>query len=125
MSSQPQGADASSPRAVSRQASGRRWKSSCRAFYRRSTSRAATRSVPVANPHIVRCGPALTGLGERLEAHQERRPLGAAVFGELDRLAPVAVTEANDGVLALLRELKDRVRVDPLGRAFTKPPAHA
>ena len=59
-------------------------------------------SVPVADPDIVRRRPALPCFDILLQAHEERRPLGAAVFGELHRLAPVLVGEADDGVVALL-----------------------
>ena len=80
--------------------------------------------VPVADLDVARRGPALAGLDEVLEAQKERGPLGAAVRGELDRLAPAAVAEVHDAVLALLRELELDVGADPFVRTRRAAPVH-
>src|SRR4051794_13191361 len=81
-------------------------------------------SVPVADLHVPRCGRALPCLHQRLQAHQERAPLGAAVVHELHRLAPAGVREQHDRVVAVLPELPVDRRADPLRRPVHHLPGH-
>ena len=53
--------------------------------------------MPHADPDVVGRGLAVTCLDEVFETQHERCPLRAAMFGELDRLAPVPVTEFPPG----------------------------
>src|SRR5215208_8229478 len=72
-------------------------------------------SVPVADLYVVGGRGALAGLDEGLQAHQEDRPLGAAVVHELHRLLPALVLEQDDGVVALLFEIETDLGPDPFG----------
>src|SRR5262245_34067170 len=58
----------------------------------------AQRLVPVADPDVVRSRGASTSLSVRLETHQERRPLGAAVVHELHSLLPALMRKEHDRV---------------------------
>src|SRR6185437_3179390 len=80
--------------------------------------------VPVADLDIVRRGLALAGLEQPLQAHQEGRPLRAAVVHELHRLAPALVPEQHDRVAVLVLEVEADPRADPLGRPFDDLPEH-
>src|SRR5258705_114300 len=77
------------------------------------TSLTSRSSVPVADPDVVRAGLAFPGLHQRLQTHQENRPLGAAVVHELRWLLPVLVLEEDDGEVAFLPEVETDLRSDP------------
>ncbi len=82
---------------------------------------ASVLSVPVADLHVVRAGLAFTRLAERLQAHEEGRPLGAAVVHELRRFPPALVLEQHDGEVVFLLELEADFRADPLGGPLDHP----
>src|SRR3954462_11719611 len=82
-------------------------------------------SVPVADLDVARLGVAGAGLEERLQAHQEDRPLGAAVVHELAGLLPADVAEQDDGEVVVLLDLPVHRRPDPLGRAVDNSPYDA
>src|SRR5262249_26342701 len=82
-------------------------------------------SVPVADAHIVRARLALAGFTERLEAHEEDRPLAAAVVHELHGLFPAFVPEENHGEVVFLLEIEADLRADPLLGAVFDLPHHA
>jgi hypothetical protein len=81
--------------------------------------------VPVVDPNIVWAGRTFPGLDKRLEAHQKRRPFGAAVVHELHRLSPALVFEENDGIVTFLLEIETDGRTDPFFRSFDDFPKYA
>src|SRR5262245_15320831 len=83
------------------------------------------RSVPVADPGVVRVRLALARLAERFQAHQEDRPLGAAVVHELHGLLPALVPEQHDGEIVFPLEFEVDLGADPLGGAVHYLPHHA
>ena len=66
--------------------------------------------MPVADLDVARLGVAGAGLEKRLQAHQERRPLGAAVVHEVARLLPALVVEADDREVVLRRKIEADLR---------------
>src|SRR4051812_45230416 len=52
-------------------------------------------SMPVADLHVIGAGRSFAGLDQRLQAHQEDRPLRAAVVHELHRFPPTGVLEED------------------------------
>src|SRR5262249_49084511 len=66
-------------------------------------------SVPVVDLEVVGRRLAFSGLGQRPEAQEERCPLHAAMGCEFHRFVPVAVTEQQDGVLALSGKVEGHV----------------
>jgi hypothetical protein len=81
-------------------------------------------SVPVVDLEVVGGRLAFAGLHEIPEAQEEDRPLHAAVGRELDGLAPVAVTEQDGRLLAVVGEGERHVGADPLLRPSLDAPAH-
>src|SRR5262249_6105318 len=80
--------------------------------------------VPIADPKVLGRGPACASFNKVSETQQERRPLRAAVGGELDRLTPVLLTEENDGVVAVLAQVEYQVSADPFRGSRGNAPAH-
>src|SRR5690606_9540012 len=82
-------------------------------------------SVPIADLRIVRARLTLAGLTKRFQAHQEDRPLGAAVVHELHGLLPSFVLEEHDREIALLLEIEADSSADPFVRTVDDLPRHA
>src|SRR5690606_6470227 len=82
-------------------------------------------SVPVPDLDVVRTWPTFPGLAQRLQAHQESRPLGAAVIHELDGLLPSLVLEEHDREIPRLLEIETNPRTDPLDRPVDNLPYDA
>src|SRR4029079_6544398 len=80
---------------------------------------------PARDVDVVRVGRPLPALEQRLHAHEERRPFGAAVVHELERLLPALVPDADDGVVLIFAELEVDARADPLGGPSDHFPEHA
>jgi hypothetical protein len=70
-------------------------------------------------------GAPFSGLDERLQAQQERTPLGAAMVHELHRLLPALVLEQDDGPLTFLFEIKTYFCADPFLGPVDHLPQHA
>src|SRR6266540_4718941 len=81
--------------------------------------------VPVVDLDVVGFWGALAGFDEGFQAHQEDRPLGAAVVHEFYRLFPALVFEEDDGVVVDLAEVPVDVGADPFFGSVDHLPEYA
>src|SRR5262245_32143518 len=81
-------------------------------------------SMPVADLDVAGAGLPFARLDQRLQAHQEGRPLRAAVVHELHRLLPIQVLEEHDGIVGLLFKLETHLGADPFRGAIDHLPQH-
>src|SRR5438445_8771 len=76
-------------------------------------------SIPIdRDADIVRKRRAFAGFDKRFQAHQEGRPLGAAMVHELALLLPALLLEKHRGLITFLAEVEADLAPDPLFRPF-------
>src|SRR5262245_42017038 len=84
----------------------------------------ATSSIPTVDLQITRRRGTRAGLDQLLEAEDVRRPLGAAVIHELDRLAPAGMREHQLREVVFTPQIPADLRADPFLRTVDDRPAH-
>src|SRR4051812_29775688 len=88
--------------------------------------RVPIRLIPIdRDADIVRERRAFAGFDQRLQAHQEGCPFGAAMVHERALLLPTLLLEKHRGLVAVLAEIEADLAADPFFRAFDDLPNDA